>query len=67
VGGLEGNWGYIDRASNFVISPRFDKALGFSKGLAAVKDGGENGKWGFIDKSGTYVINPRYDIAGDFY
>jgi len=41
--------------------------LGFSKGLAAVKDGGKNGKWGFIDKTGKYVINPRYDLAGDFY
>lgn len=40
------------------IGPIYEKALGFSGGLAAVKF---NGKWSFIDKNGTIIIPCEYD------
>jgi hypothetical protein len=49
---LVGRWGYIDRKGEWVINPRFDRASGFSQGLASV---GMGKRWGYIDKTGRYV------------
>jgi hypothetical protein len=47
--------GYIDESGALVIEPRFNRADGFSEGLAAAGVG-ENGdvmRYGFIDKTGA--------------
>lgn len=58
--------GYVDRAGEFVISPRFCRgcnAYPFSDGLAWVKtsDG-----YGFIDRSGEFVVEPTFLHADSF-
>ncbi len=56
-------WGFIDTAGKYVLSPQYDDALRFSQGLAAVCVGG---KWGYIDKTGKYVIQPQFNGARIF-
>lgn len=66
-------WGYIDKAGEFVIEPRFktfDLASwgnyplkSFSEGLAPAYDGSA---WGYIDKTGEYVIQPQFEHAAPF-
>jgi len=58
-----GKWGFIDRAGEVVIDPRFQAADAFHEGLAAVKVGD---KWGYIDKTGKVVIEPGFDDAIGF-
>lgn len=49
--------GFIDKSGRIVIEPRFQLALAFSEGLAAVcTDTG----WGFIDKTGAWAISPVF-------
>src|SRR5882762_8075332 len=46
----QGNtWGFIDNRGKAVIAPRFEAALPYSEGLAAVK---REGRWGYIDRNG---------------
>lgn len=54
----EKKWGYRNLQCQWVITPRFKDARGFSCGLAAVKN--DEGKWGYIDKTGNWVIQPIY-------
>ncbi|MCP4071259.1 MAG: WG repeat-containing protein [Hyphomicrobiales bacterium] len=57
--------GYHDRKTKAEIIPRrYERALPFSDGLAAVRI---NGYFGFIDSSGKEVIKPRFDLAGPFF
>ena len=58
-----GSWGYIDTTGQFVIAPRFEAAMEFSEGLAAVR---VTGKWGFIDRTGTVVIAPQFEGVSGF-
>jgi len=58
-----GSWGYIDTTGQFVIAPRFEAAMEFSEGLAAVR---VPGKWGFIDRTGTVVIAPQFEGVSGF-
>lgn len=53
------HYGFINRAGQTVIPPRFDLTFGFSEGLAAVEIGKH---WGFIDTSGKTVI-PLQDFS----
>lgn len=57
-------WGYIDNEGKEIISPKYDNALSFSEGLAAVNHGadgnGSGGNWGFINMSGDEVIPINY-------
>lgn len=46
-----------------IIPARFERAMPFSEGLAAVRIGG---RYGYIDERGEIVIEPRFDLAGDF-
>ncbi len=56
--------GYVDRKSGQTLIPfKFEDALPFSEGLAAVK---REGKWGYVDSLGSMVIEPRFDLAGTF-
>jgi hypothetical protein len=56
-------WGFIDNRGKIVIAPRFEAALPFSEGLAAVK---REGRWGYIDRNGAEVIPIRYQKAQSF-
>jgi hypothetical protein len=63
-----GRCGYIDKAGDFVIEPKFEfpsyQDCGpFSEGLAHVMKGG---KYGYVDHTGSFVIRPIYDYAYDF-
>lgn len=57
------SFGFIDKAGNVVVKPKFDAADHFLEGRAPVKT---QDKWGFIDKSGEIVIEPKFDIAYPF-
>ncbi|ANM11271.1 hypothetical protein AMK06_CH02932 [Rhizobium sp. N541] len=63
-GGVYALCGYIDRAT---FEPRIDRkfevALPFSEGLAAVRS---EGKFGYINSSGEMVIAPAFDLARGF-
>ncbi|WP_210258801.1 WG repeat-containing protein [Rhizobium sp. WYCCWR 11152] len=63
-GGVYALCGYIDRAT---LEPRIDRkfevALPFSEGLAAVRS---EGKFGYINSSGEMVIAPAFDLARPF-
>lgn len=52
-------FGYYNIQEGVVTPPRYDRAIDFTEGLAAVKDG----KWGFIDETGKEVIPCTYDYA----
>lgn len=57
--------GYTDsRTNDIVIGQRFERAMLFSEGLAAVRI---KGRFGYIDTNGKVVIAPKYDLAGPFY
>ncbi|HET6892084.1 MAG TPA: WG repeat-containing protein [Pyrinomonadaceae bacterium] len=56
-------WGFIDKTGAFVIPPKFESALGFSEGLAAVL---LDNKWGFINKNGILVIDHQFDWVAEF-
>ena len=58
-----GQYGYMNKNGEVVISPRYDRAGYFSEGLACVKI---DGKLGFIDKSGNNMIEPQFDRCYDF-
>src|SRR6266403_418877 len=60
----QGNtWGFIDNRGKAVIAPRFEAALPYSEGLAAVK---REGRWGYIDRNGLEVIPIRYRTVQSF-
>lgn len=52
--------GFVDSQGRFKIRPKFDDALPFSGGFAAVQIGD---KWGFIDAAGRQVIKPQFKAA----
>lgn len=60
---IDGKWGFIDKAGNMVISPKFDHAEKFSEGVAAVS---LECRWGYIDKAGSFVIKPQFRYASEF-
>lgn len=53
----DGLYGF-KRNGKVVITAKYDAAISFSNGLAAVEDY-ENGKWGFIDKTGNQVFQNK--------
>jgi len=59
----QGNTGFIDNRGKAVIAPRFEAALPYSEGLAAVK---REGRWGYIDRNGLEVIPIRYRTVQSF-
>ncbi|MDR2773838.1 MAG: WG repeat-containing protein [Tannerella sp.] len=58
----KGKWGYVAQDGTEVIAFKYEQALAFSEGLAAVK---LKGKWSFIDENGN-VLTAKYDAAGSF-
>ena len=57
-------WGYVDSAYNWIISPRFRYAAGFSENLAAVQL--PSGYRGFINSSGQLVIDTQFCAVARF-
>ncbi len=51
-------WGYVDRAGEIVVAPKFESAGQFRDGLAMVVHGGRQR---FIDPSGRFVTPPKPD------
>lgn len=59
----KGKWGFVNSDGKIAIEPKFDEAMSFSNGLAAVRSGD---KWGFINESGELVIDYKYSGGGYF-
>ncbi len=57
-----GKWGYC-KDDQWVINPKYERAMSFSDGLAVVK---LNGKFGCIDIAGETMIPYRYDMIYSF-
>jgi hypothetical protein len=58
-----GKWGFIDDKGKIKIPMKYDNALPFSNGLAAVK---LNEKWGFIDSKGKLIIPCKFNYILPF-
>lgn len=56
-------WGYINLKGEVEISFQFERAYGFSEGLASVK---LNDKYGYINTKGDFEISPQFYFAGYF-
>ena len=55
---LDGKWGFIDQAGDWVIQPQFGRVGPFFEGLARASTGDD--QWGFIDQAGNWVIQPKF-------
>ena len=64
-GGLfsDAQWGFVDERGRRVIRARFDRAYGFSGGLACI---GRGGRAGYISADGELVIAPQFGACGRF-
>lgn len=60
--GIDGKWGYC-KDDQWVINPKYERAMSFSEGLAVVK---LDGKFGCIDIAGEVVIPCRFESAYSF-
>jgi WG containing repeat len=58
-----GRFGFINAQGATIILPRYEQALPFCGGLAAVS---QRGKWGYIDRQGQTVIDFRFAQADCF-
>ena len=56
--GENGKYGFVDKAGNWIIEPKFDGAEYFELGKAPVKDGN---RWGIINSDGTWFLEPEFD------
>ena len=51
---------YINQNGEFPFTEKYEVAMPFSEGLAAVM---VDGVWGFIDTNGTFVIQPQFESS----
>lgn len=58
-----GKYGYMNATGKVVVKAKFQRALEFSEGLAAVK---VNRTWGYIDTTGKFKIEPNFADCGPF-
>ena len=63
LAGAEGQFGFIDKSGNMIMTLDYDGVRWFREGMAAVW---LNEKSGFINKEGREIIPPRYDVVFDF-
>lgn len=59
----EGRWGFVNTDGKIVIDPKYDEAMSFSNGLAAIRLGD---KWGFINEDEELVIDCKFSQGGYF-
>lgn len=52
-----GNYGFINKKGETIFQPKFQYALPFTEGIAAVK---QDSLWGFIDINGVFIIKPIF-------
>lgn len=57
-------WGILDKEGSIIVEPKYENAVDFSEGLAAVHS--KDGKWGYIDKTGKQHIAYQFDKARPF-
>ncbi|MEP0872680.1 WG repeat-containing protein [Trichocoleus desertorum AS-A10] len=64
----DGRYGYIDTTGKTAIAPRFNVALPFSEGFAAVGvvPDAEGTRWGYIDRQGQWLVEPQFASAKPF-
>ena len=60
---VNGRVGFMDKAGNVVIEPKYDDVYPFSEGLAPVE---LEDKWGYVDKDGNMVVPLQYNIGHMF-
>jgi hypothetical protein len=60
IRGWDGKFGFMDRSGQIVIEAKYQYAVGFREGLAAVR---VNGLFGFINEAGEMVIPPQFRSA----
>lgn len=61
--GLNGKYGYFSATGNPEIRPKFDNAMDFREGFAAVE---MRGKWGFINLQGRFIAKCKYQEVRPF-
>jgi len=64
-----GQWGYINKSGNWIISPSFKLAFPFVNGIATVRvdnPSGENPYRGFINKDGSFYYDPVFEDVFQF-
>ncbi|MBW4490709.1 MAG: WG repeat-containing protein [Trichocoleus desertorum ATA4-8-CV12] len=68
VASIDGRYGYIDTTGKTAIAPRFNVALPFSDGFAAVGviPDASGTRWGYIDRQGQWLIEPQFANAEPF-
>ncbi|GGY16038.1 hypothetical protein GJV26_26685 [Massilia dura] len=60
-----GKFGFIDRAGNWAIAPRFRRAAAFADFALAPASVDEE-RFGLIDASGQWAVPPTYGLIGQF-
>ena len=64
---IDGKLGFINKAGEIVIEPKFMSYGQFNKGfLLVLRLSRDENQYGFIDVSGNFVIEPKYDYAHNF-
>ena len=54
-------YGFVNsKTGKTIISPKYEDAGAFCRGLAPVK---QDGKWGFIDEKGNEIVPPTFELA----
>lgn len=56
-------YGFMDDENRIIIKPKYEEALDFSEGFAAVC---VKGRWGFIDESDNIVVECKYEAVKPF-
>ena len=62
---LAGEFGFVDRAGEFVIPAQFKTAEDFSDGRAVVRDA--DGRCFYIDTRGAPAFEGLYDVGSPFF
>lgn len=58
-----GKYGYVSPTGKLMIRARYDQAMPFREGMAAVM---VDGRWGYINEQGRTVVKLQYESANDF-
>jgi len=58
---VDGLWGYMNRAGDIVIEPRFQEAYTFTNGVAGVRAGRV---LTFVDTTGRLLFDPEANRTG---
>jgi len=59
----KGKWGYINKAGNEVVKPKYIQVENFDGGIARVR--GQKG-WGLIDTTGTVILMTEFNYISEF-